>query len=208
VDSIWQKDALPIFLAFFIPGFIMKKVYGLFVACDNGDWQKLLPEVVAFSALHYTVFGWIIWITKDLSSSWAFVGLVVLVLPVVWAPAQLLLRDWEKWAPRLFSKKILTFMLTPEQTPWDRLFDDQRDRWLIAKTKTGDFVGGYMGKGSLTSTYPSADQIYITQPWRCNGAGFLGDGAIANGLLIRGDEVEYIHLFEPVKRQTNERQRL
>jgi hypothetical protein len=40
VDSIWQKDALPIFLAFFIPGFTMKKVYGMFVASDNGDWQK------------------------------------------------------------------------------------------------------------------------------------------------------------------------
>jgi hypothetical protein len=201
VDSFWQLDALPIFLAFFIPGFVMKKVYAMFIASDDSDWGKIMPEVVAFSAFHYAVFGWIIVVTKDWESHLFFLWLVVLVLPAVWPPLLLMLRDREKWVPRFFSKKIFTYVLTPERTPWDRLFDDQRDRWIIAKTKTGDFVGGYMGKGSLTSTYPSADQIYITQPWRCDIAGFLGDGTVASGLLIRGDEIEYIHLFEPVKKE-------
>jgi len=195
LDDLWTTDKLILFLAFFIPGFIAIQIYSLFISTGERDFTKLLPDVVAYSAIHYAVTGWIIFVVPD---AWrtASIYVVVLLLPIVWAPVILSLRNWDFYANRIFSKKVLTYMLQPEATPWDRVFSDQTERWVRIKTKAGEFVGGVLAIGSQTSTYPNPEQIYVKEEWVFENGAFVKPVPSTGGLLIRGDEIQYLELFE------------
>lgn len=197
-DDIWSTDKLALFLAFFIPGFIAVQVYSLFISTGERDFTKLLPDVVAYSAMHYALTGWTILVTHDM---WRVVAAYfdVLVLPLLWSPVLIWLRNREL-GKRIFSKRFIEYMIAPEPSPWDRLFADQAEHWIRIRMKSGEYVGGIMAKGSATSTYPNPEQIYIKEVWRCTEAGFIGPIKSTGGLLINGTEIMYLELYEGVER--------
>ncbi|HTD38246.1 MAG TPA: DUF6338 family protein [Candidatus Limnocylindrales bacterium] len=197
MGDIWQQDKLFLFLAFFLPGFISTEIYGLFIAVGERDFVKQLPAIVAYSAIHYA-FTLPIYILAPAGPWKTFAAyLVVLVLPLAWPPIVLLMRDWHKWAPRILSKEVFTYMLQPEYSPWDRVFDDLSERWIRIRLKSGAYVGGLLAKGSLTSTYPCPEQIFVQEEWTLDSdTGAFQHEVPSAGLLVNGAEIEFIELIE------------
>ncbi len=204
MGDIWNADALLLFLAFFIPGFIGIQIWGLFVGTEDVDFGKQLPAVIGYSALHYAITGWIILIAPDGPLRLAAAYIVVLVLPAFWPAAILLIREKEKWRS-VFSSIPTTFnaMLKPEGTPWDRVLDD-RARYIRIRLKSGRFVGGYLGPGSVVSAYPCKRAIYVAKAFSLDQTTgkFLSEIALT-GLLIQGAEIETLETIELEEETTN-----
>lgn len=204
MGEIWTANALLLFLAFFIPGFIATEVYALFVGSDDLDFQKQLPAVIGYSALHYAVTGWIIIVVPAGSAQLVAAYIVVLVLPALWPPIILLIRDWTKWRNVFFAPdslipsptRMLNAMLKPEGTPWDRVLDD-RARYIRIRLKNGRFVGGYLGPDSVVSAYPCKRAIYIAKAFSLDqDTGRFKEEIPLTGLLIQGAEIETLETIE------------
>lgn len=196
MGDIWATDKLALFIAFVLPGFISMQIYRLFVAGDDSDIAKKLPAIVAYSALHYFVWGWLIFVTNGMWRNVA-IYLVVLGLPTLWPIIVLLLRDNEKWSKVFWPpKQMFAAMLKPEATPWDRVFSKQK--FIRITLKDGGFVGGFLDKGSLISTSPGDEQIFIQSEYAVDQeSGEIGEQLEATGVLINGTEIKLIELIEP-----------
>ena len=202
--DIWTVNALLLFLAFFVPGFVALQVYGLFVGSDDLDFQKQLPAVIGYSALHYAVTGWIILVVPWGIPKLIAAYVVVLVLPIVWTPIMLIVRDPHKWRDVFFQSgswklnvpKTIQAMLKPERTPWDRVLVDEA-RFIRVRLKSGRFVGGYLAPGSVVSAYPCERAIYIADAFSINQTtGKFGDRLGLTGVLIQGSEIESLEIID------------
>ena len=195
MPDVWSTDKLILFIAFFLPGFISLQVYRLFVAGDDNDIGKKLPAIVAYSAMHYAVFGGVI-----LLSSGAFKAVatfvIVLILPAVWPIVILLARDFGKWSEVFWPPHaILGRMLKPEPTPWDWVFNND-GCFVRIKLNDDSFVGGKLGGGSAVSTFPNDQQIFIAQEYRVDQvSGELGDPIASTGIFVNGSEIKLIELI-------------
>jgi len=186
-----DTSTLVLFLLFFVPGFISVQVYSLFIAVGDQDFSKKLPEVVAYSAIHYAVTLWPVFVTHGVAQI-VTAYLVVLVLPCAWPPLILWARQRVKWS-------WVQRMLKPEASPWDRVFSDRANRWVKIRTKDGQCVGGYMGRGSLTSSYPYPQQIYISREYKIDQTtGIFERSPVARtgGVLVDCNEIAYMQFFE------------
>jgi hypothetical protein len=195
MPDVWQSDKLILFLAYFIPGFIALEVYGLFVSTDNGDIAKKLPAVVAYSAIHYAFTGWLILIAP--AGSWRLVAayIVVLFLPILWPPLILLARDPVRWKPVILTSKLWSALLSAEASPWDRVFINQ-SRWVKIKLKDGVRIGGFLGPGSIVSSYPSPEQLFISNAYFISEDGAFGAAVTPQtGLLVSGTEISTIEII-------------
>ena len=196
MPDIWTVDKLVLFLAFFVPGFISMQIYGMIVPCGDRDFTKQLPDAVAYSAIHWAFF---IWPLLFFHGIWFMVTgyLVVLFVPIFEAPAVLLLRNWKYYWPRLWTKYVFQNLLLPEAEPWDRLFAVNDERWIRIRMKDGSLVGGVLGVGSLTSTYPSAHEVYVSEEWTFTPDGkFHSKMPRTKGFIVGGDQIALVELFE------------
>jgi len=229
-----RDDKLLLFLAFFVPGFTIRQIYGLFVGIDQADTQKLLPTIVGFSALHYGVTAFPLFILPPGSLRDAYAYIDVLLLPIVWAPVALLVRDYSRWKPVFFSttgfkisgpgssgwvkgfneKGIIVrglnangtirALLSPEGAPWDKVLTDEA-RFIRIRLKSGRFVGGYYGLGSAASTYPGERQVFVSEMYSFSDSGEFGTRIARTGVLIQGDEIETLEIVGlPPAEQNNE----
>lgn len=196
MGDIWSQDKLYLFLAFFLPGFISTEVYSLFIATGERDFVKQLPAVVSYSAIHYALTLWIFLVVPVGWPKTVAAYLIVLILPVFWAPIILLLRDWNKWRPRIFSRDLTEYLLAPEYSPWERLFADASERWVRIRLKSGGYVGGLLARGSMTSTYPCPEQLYINSEWKIDDDGKFKERIESAGILVNGTEVEFVELID------------
>ena len=195
MEGLWSIDKLTLFLAFFLPGFISLQVYRLFIAGDDSDLPKKLPAIVAYSSFHYAVFGWVLLIAKGVYLTVA-AYIIVLIIPLFWPFAILILRDDARWKPVFRSRsKFIAAMLKPEATPWDRVFTN--DQFVRITLKDGGFVGGFLAKGSAVSTYPNDEQLYIRNEYEIDQVtGQFGERIESTGVLVNGDEIKIIELIE------------
>jgi|ERR1700723_2747005 hypothetical protein len=202
MGDIWNANALLLFLAFFIPGFIALQIYGLFVGSDDLDFAKQLPAVIGYSALHYAMTGWIVLLAPAGLARSIAVYVVVLVLPVLWPPVILLIRDPGKWREIFFPTGSISLrstfdaMLKPERTPWDRVLVD-RARFIRIRLKSGRFLGGYFGPGSVVSSYPCERSIFIAQAFSMDQqVGTFGSPIDRTGVLVQGADIEALETIE------------
>lgn len=208
MGDIWNADKLLLFLVFFIPGFISSQIYALFVGVEDNDFSKQLPAVIGYSGIHYALTGWILFVAPGgLSRGIAFY-LVVLVLPIVWPPVILLLRDSEKWKPIFFRRRRINWagireaMLRPEASPWDRILTPDA-RFIRVRLKGGRFIGGYFGPGSAASTYPCERQIFISHAFTFDQDGKFGEPIDGTGVMVHGDDIETLETIQLPKEMTN-----
>lgn len=196
MPDIWNTDKLLLFLAFFVPGFICMSVYGLFIATSDVDFTKRLPDAIAYSAIHYALTGWIILVAPEGAARLIAAYIVVLILPIFWPPIILLVRDWGYWRDRILTTKVLTYLLAPEATPWDKFFAAQHACWVRIKLKSGGYIGGIFGKGSESSTYPSPEQLYVKEQYEVNETGFGKRVKRTAGFLVNATEIDTVEFFE------------
>lgn len=194
LPDIWTTDHLLMFLAFFVPGFIAMQIYSMIIPTGDRDFTKSLPEAVAYSAIHYAVFGWPLLFLKGMPFT-IVAYVVVLLIPVFEAPAVLLLRNFDYYKKRFFTRYVLDNLLRPEAEPWDCLFDGEQ-RWIRITLKNGGFVGGVLGIGSLISTYPSPHEIYVREQWSFKpDGGFNAPVNRSGGFIVSGDQITLVELF-------------
>ncbi len=198
MGDIWSQDHLVLFLAFFIPGFIASQIYALYVGVDDSDPVKRLPAVVGYSAIHYALTGWLILVVPEGRARAIVAYIVVFLLPLLWAPIILLIRDWQKWKTIFLWNYLpinikggISAMLAPEETPWDATLTPEA-RYVRIRLKSGTYVGGYFGDGSAVSTYPNDREIYISEAYSFDVDGKIGNPIAGTGVLILGDQIEVL----------------
>lgn len=181
------KD-IPLFMLFFMPGFISIKIYDMLVPNESRDFSKAIYEVVAYSALNLAAFSWVIYIMAryDFYVTHPFwyaliLFLMIFIFPIIW-PFLLL---------RVSSCKcIAKYIIHPIKKPWDYMFGKKEPFWIIVTLKDGRRIGGKYDSNSFASSYPAEEQIFIEEVWELDEKGaFKKAIESSKGILIWGRDV-------------------
>ncbi len=192
--NLWEVDRLVLFLVFFIPGFVSIKIYDLIIPGESRDFSKSLAEAVGYSALNYAFFSWlIVWLYSsnlfEKSKAWFFVTVfvIMLVAPAIWPV--LFTRLW-KWG------KIAKHFIHPIKKPWDYVFSQGQDYWIIIHLKDGRKIGGRFQGESFASSFPAEEQIYLEEVWKLDAGGrFQEPVERSAGIIVQPDEILAVELF-------------
>lgn len=191
--DIWTPTSLVLFLAFFVPGFISQKIYGLIVPDDQPDGTSFIVSAVAYSSLNYALASPLIWwmwasgqTANPLTTGITLVFILLVLpalLPLVWL--------WIRRQPI-----IQRHTLSPIKRPWDYIFNGKSEYWVIITFKDGEKIGGIYGQQSSSSSYPRKEQIYLEKTWVLGEDGtFVHEAPESRGVIILSDEIVSIELF-------------
>lgn len=146
------QDVL-VFLAFFVPGFIMSQTYELFVPSGEADWQKRLPAVISYSAMYYALTLWVVLIAPR-NLFWFLLYGDVFGGPVIVGLITVLVR-----------RGSLRVRIRPQATPWDELFarvSTMPDGAILTvNRKSGEPLIGYFGALSYAAAFPRDHELYV-----------------------------------------------
>ena len=192
--GIFDIDKLRLFFFFFVPGFISMKIYGLMVAGDRRDFSKDLMEAVAYGAINFAAFSWLIFLINAEAfyvnhKFWyyALTFVVMFMAPIAWPFALLKLSSF-----RFIAKHIMH----PIPKPWDYVFGKKESFWTIVHLKGGLRIGGVYDIKSFASSYPAKEQLYLEQVWQLDEKGaFVKPIERSKGIIIMGDEIVAVELF-------------
>jgi len=193
--DIWQPDKLVLFLVFFIPGFISIKVYDLLVPSERRDFSKSLFEAIGYSSLNFAVLSWLIILIHSKSfysnnKAWYLIilFLIICVVPVLWPILYLKLSSW---------RPIAKYVIHPFPKPWDYLFSKREAFWVIVHLKDGRRIGGKFATNSISSSFPSEEQIYLEEVWKLSETGeFEKPIERSRGIIILGKEISSVEFFK------------
>jgi hypothetical protein len=159
--NIWEVDKLQLFLALFIPGFLIIKVYDILFPNSSRDFSKAWFDAVAFSSLHYgvcyiymTIMGY-----SQIIPTASIVFIWVIFIPSIY--------------PFLFLGVVKSglfhrFFIHPIQRPWDFFFSKQKVCWVLVYLKNGIKIAGKYDRNSFVSSYPELPEILIEEVWTIN----------------------------------------
>ena len=189
----WTQDELLLFLLFFVPGFVSIKVYDLLVPADRRTLPNRLAEAFGYSAINYSMLLPIIVLAYGyglLDEVWLQLGLsyvVLLIAPVIWP--WLFIRIVQPRFPKVF--------INPIPKPWDVVFRQRGESWIIIHLNDGRRIGGRFARGSEASSYPADDQLYIKEVWRLDGNGrFVEPVDRTAGIIVSGRTIEAVEFFD------------
>jgi hypothetical protein len=182
------------FVLFFIPGFIMMRIYGLLVADEKINFSSALIEVVAFSCVNYAFCSPLILIiiNKDWPVShfgWFVLTMfgIIFIFPILLVLGFVLVRK-SKWAS---NNKLLDI----HKSSWDYFFSYGKAKWVVVNLKNGKKIGGRYIGNSHASSFPNKD-IYISEIWHLKKNG--GFDKVVNrtaGILILELEISSIEFI-------------
>jgi hypothetical protein len=76
----------------------------------------------------------------------------------------------------------------PSPKPWDYVFGQRKEFWLIVTMKDGKKIGGKYGTSSFTSSAPAPEQIFLEEAWMLNNDdGFERPRSGGAGIMILQD---------------------
>lgn len=192
----FSEETVRLIFVFFVPGFISMKIYDMLVPSDRRDFSKSMLEAVSFSCINFAILYWpIVAIHSNdfqyLHQLWYYIiSLVILfVFPIAWP--FIFLRTLSL---RLVRRKIID----PILKPWDRVFRQREDYWVVVHLKDGRMVGGRYGSKSTASSYPADEQIFIEEVWSIDqkSGTFLTRVDQTGGMLISKGDFEIIEFFK------------
>lgn len=138
--DIWEIDKLFLFIAFVIPGFISLKFYQLLYPGVLRNASDQLVDAIAYSCVNYALLLWLILIVESSSLQvvhqnfyYLFYAFVLFVAPIIWV----LLWSWLR-TRELFQKNAPH----PVAKPWDFVFQQRKQYWVIVYLKSGEQIGG------------------------------------------------------------------
>jgi uncharacterized protein DUF6338 len=118
-------------------------------------------------------------------------GLAALLL-VVAVPAGV------AWAEATWTARRLRARYDPAPTAWDALFRDRGSCFVRIRTKSGLWVGGWLGSRSAVSAYPNDPDIYLQRQYTMRADGtFVTRVPGSAGVYVRGADIEVIEMLEP-----------
>lgn len=193
MPSIWEVDKIFLFIAFVIPGFISIKVYELIFPSSTVLASAKVVDAITYSCINYAILLWPILVIDTLEFKAAhpnfrffLYALVLFIFPIVWVLVWKKLRHSEWFqanAPHPISK------------PWDFVFSQRKEYWMIVTLKNGKEIGGIYSDKSFVSSSPATEQIYIEQVWLLNeDRGFDRPIDQSSGIIILNDEISTVEL--------------
>lgn len=203
--EVWNINALPLFIAFVIPGFISLKSYQLLFPGEPKSSDKLLIDAIAYSSINYAILFWPIYEVehhgvRELHPTMyaLFYVFALLVAPIVWV----FLFKWVRTTQ--FAQQIMPH---PTSKPWDFVFSKRRPYWIVVTLKNGNRVGGRYDALSFASSAPAAEQLYLEEQWVINkDGGFDRPCNETAGILILSPEIVTVELFKLDSGETNGKQ--
>lgn len=187
MESIW------IFIFFIMPGFISLKVYHLLCPGRHTELSEQLLNSIMYSCLSYAIHLPIYLscpVLQDFSNLTTvhilFISSLVLIFPVLMPIIWLFMRRVE-WLNK--------FLPHPASSPWDYVFSQRNEYWLIITLKDGAILGGRYTKGSFTTSYPEEPQIYISEQWLVDGDGFISKVNTTAGIMILSKDIKTVEFF-------------
>jgi hypothetical protein len=200
----WQVSGVPLFLFFFVPGFVSMKVYDLLIAGERRDFSKAVLEAMAYSAVNFAALSWLIILAHSASffrdwriAYYAVIFLVLFVAPIVWPVLYL---SFSRFSP------VARYVVHPIQSPWDYIFGKRDPFWVIVHLRDCRRIGGKYGTASFASSYPSGESLYMEELWELDKKGrFVKPVHGSKGMVIFGKEVVGVEFFEwkvsPLRRE-------
>jgi hypothetical protein len=193
-------NQLLLFLVFFVPGFLSLRVWDLLIPGERRDFTKTLADVAAYSALNWAplIPPLLALHANDfprrypIHYAWYLGAIAVmglLVLPICWP----LLWRWiisHPWVARR--------VISPIQRPWDWVFMQRRDCFLVVTLKSGrQIAGAYQGPQAFATSFPAPEQLYLTQVISLDEEGnFLAAQPDSAGIIILSD-ILTVEIFVP-----------
>jgi len=195
MEGILSIDKIWLFIIFFIPGFISVKIWNQLIPGEKLDFSKSFFEVIAYSALNYAFFSWLIFLihTNEFphyypSLYWICVVFIMFFMPIAWP-----LIFYKFYQFRLIKK----YFVSPYQKPWDYIFSKRESYWIIVHLKDGSDFGGRYDVNSFASSAPSEEQIYLEKVWEIDADGiFVKPIENSQGVIIMREEISSIEFFK------------
>lgn len=197
--NIWEMNKVILFLALFIPGFIIIKIYDLVFPNSTRDFSKYWFDAVAFGALHYGICYIFMTVTYSqiiLTNSIIFIWLIL--IPTCYP---ILLYGIVKIG--LFQK----FFIHPIQRPWDYFFSRNKCYWMLIHLKDGSKIAGKYDKNSFASSYPDAPEILLEEIWVINELDEIIEPIQPRrGAIILGSEIKRVefYIWDETAKETKE----
>lgn len=200
--DIWDSSKLVLFIAFVVPGFVSLKCYEVLCAKPQRDAANQLIDAITYSCVNYALLFYFIVLVEQSSMRTdhpylytAFYAIVLLIAPIFWALIFKYARAHQylqKYLPHPISK------------PWDYIFSNRKEYWVIATMKNGNKYAGLYSRQSFSSSAPAPDQIYLEQCWKLNEKGGLEKSRENTaGILIVSQEIETLELFNVTYERVN-----
>jgi hypothetical protein len=191
--NLWTPTSLALFLAFFVPGFLAQKVYGLIVPDEQPEAATFIVSAIAYSSLNYALASPLIWwlvARGHIGNLWVAIPAVVFILLILPTLLPLVL-IWIRRRPFVQRRT-----LSPIKRPWDYVFNGRNSYWVIVTFKSGEKIAGIYGPHSFSSSHPRKEQIYLQKVWTLAKDGtFAAEDPKSKGVIILSDEVLTIELF-------------
>jgi len=192
--DIWDADKLLLFVGFVIPGFVSLKTYELLFPSTPKDSSKQLVDAVAYSCVNYALLFWPIYEVEahNIRTNWprfylAFYAFVLFIAPISWVYLLKRLRS-----SRFFQQALPH----PTSKPWDYVFGQRREYWIVVTLKDGTRIAGKYGSSSFASSAPSTEQLYLEETWVLNDDdGFERPRTDTAGIIILASDVNTVELF-------------
>jgi hypothetical protein len=178
------------------PGFISLKVWGLIHPSQKTQISESLIEAIIFSSFNYTATIGLFFLVKDTRLVWIYFVVVMIICPVLWP---------------IFLKIILNCTFLKKRTislipkSWDYYFGKRGCCFMLIHLNKGRIIGGLYGIDSFASSYPEKEDIYLQEVWKVDEEGrFIEKIPGSKGLLVNGEAIEYIELFDANEGESNE----
>lgn len=191
--DIWEIDKLFLFIAFVIPGFISLKFYQLLYPGVLRNASDQLVDAIAYSCVNYALLLWLILIVESSSLQvvhqnfyYLFYAFVLFVAPIIWV----LLWSWLR-TRELFQKNAPH----PVAKPWDFVFQQRKQYWVIVYLKSGEQIGGKFSTKSFASSAPADEQIYLEEVWLVENGVLQRAVKESAGALIGASEISHIEFL-------------
>ncbi len=191
--DIWEVDKLFLFIAFVIPGFISLKFYQLLYPGVLRNASDQLVDAVAYSCVNYAL---LLWLILEVESSrlkvvhpsfyFLFYAFVLFVAPIIWVLLWSWMRSWE-----IFQRNAPH----PVAKPWDFVFQQRKQYWVIVYLKNGEQIGGKFSAKSFASSAPADEQIYLEEVWLVENGVLQRAVKESAGVLIGASEISHVEFF-------------
>ncbi|MEO2089093.1 MAG: DUF6338 family protein [Gemmataceae bacterium] len=178
-----------------VPGFIAARVYALWCPTQKQEWEKMIPEYIAYSTVNLAVWCWLVlpYLQAPFTAIPAVALWLVLLLVCVVSPAAL----GYLWYLVRLKLLIKWFNVDhPTKRGWDYLMGSGRSYLVFIRLKSGKCVGGYYGPNSFSSAYPEEPEIFLETLFTTTDAGrFVAVHPLSAGGVFRQSDWESIEFF-------------
>jgi hypothetical protein len=189
-------------LSVVLPGFITASLFRLIVPAKELSDQRGILSYLAFSAVNYALFGWIIWLALQggFPQRNVTIGIILLVFVFLIGPLFLGLLFGFVWQRNLHRRMAATIgirIVHPIPNSWDYMFGSVTEvSWILVTLADDRQVAGYFGTKSFASSDTNERDIFIEQVYKIGSDGTWQKDDNGKGVWLPQREIKLVTLWQ------------